>query len=111
MSVIVIIFVCIFFAFLVFALKELRLLKSALKTGISCLLALLIACFLYGLFNRFSFMHGSSPAGLESGIAYMFFVGVFLGPIVFIVGGLIGALISFLKRRKAQAKIIKRSND
>ncbi len=93
-------FACIFIAFSVFVLKETGYLKVFLKVGLICFLCLLVASFIYGLLNRFSFIHGSSPAGLDSAFAYAFLVGAFFGPIVFTVGGFCGVLFSYFKKRK-----------
>lgn len=96
--------VCIFIAFFIFALKEIGYLKLFLKVGAFCVLILLVLSFLYGLCNDFSFMHGSSSAGLDSAFAYMALLGFLAGPIVFAAGGLCGVLFSYLKRRKKNHK-------
>ncbi|GGY88401.1 hypothetical protein GCM10011613_36810 [Cellvibrio zantedeschiae] len=98
-------FACIFIAFLVFVLKETGYLKVAAKSGALCVLFLLVTSFIFGLFNRFSFMHGAAEAGLESAIAYMVLLGVIIGPFLFVIGGLCGAAIScFRKRGKGKSK-------
>jgi hypothetical protein len=74
--------------------------KAALIWGLSALSVFLAACFVYGLFNRFSFMHGASPAGLESGLAYLLVLGILIGPVVLIVGALAGAARVWWRKRK-----------
>jgi FtsH-binding integral membrane protein len=95
------IFVCIFIAFSVFALKETGYLKAFIKAGFICFFLLLVASFCYGLFNDFSFIHGSSPAGLESAFTCMMLMAFFVGPIVFIVAGLCGVLIAYLRKKRS----------
>ena len=74
--------------------------KTMLKWGVGTVLLLLVLCFIYGLFNRFSFIHGASPAGIDAALAYVTFIGFFLGPYVFLVGAIIGAVkVWWLKRR------------
>jgi hypothetical protein len=65
--------------------------KAALIWGLSALGIFLISCFVYGLFNRFSFIHGASPAGIASGFAYLLTFGVVIGPLIFVGGALTGA--------------------
>jgi hypothetical protein len=92
--------VCIFIVSFVLILKHLGYLVVALKTGASCVLLLLVGSFLYGLFNDFSFIHGSSRAGLESATTYTVLFGVYIGPFVFFIGGILGAIISYLRKTK-----------
>ncbi|WMW80067.1 hypothetical protein RF679_15645 [Undibacterium cyanobacteriorum] len=70
----------------------------AAKGAFGSLGFLMAACFIYGLFNRFSFLHGASPPGIESGFAYAMIAGFSVGPIVFIVGGLLTAAISHVRK-------------
>ena len=93
-------FVCIFIVSFVLILKRFGYLVVALKAGGVCVLLLLIASFLYGLFNDFSFMHGSSRAGLESATTYTVLFGVYIGPFVFFIGGIVGAIISYWRKTK-----------
>ena len=83
-------------------LKKSGYLAVAVKGALGSVGALLVAGFTYGLFNRFSFLHGASPPGIESGFAYALIVGVLAGPIVFIVGGLLTAAIAHLQKLKKQ---------
>jgi hypothetical protein len=91
-------------AFAVVMLKRRGYLAVAAKGAFGSFTALLIICFVYGLFNRFSFWHGAAPPGLESGIGYAIILGVTAGPVVFVVGGLASAAISrFRKSKKRNA--------
>jgi hypothetical protein len=76
-------------------------LSTAAKGAFASLFLLIVICFGFGLFNRFSFLHGSSPAGVESGFAYAF-IGFFLaGPVIFVMGGLLSVGASkFYKSKK-----------
>ena len=84
---------------LMLVLKRIRYLMFAAKSGAVCILVFLTACFIYGLFNRFSFIHGASPPGLDSALAYMFFGGIIAGPLIFIAGGICIALAVYYWKR------------
>lgn len=77
--------------------------KAALIWGLSALSMFLTACFVYGLFNRFSFIHGASPAGPESGVAYLLVLGILIGPVVLIIGALAGVARVWRRKRKQQS--------
>lgn len=83
-------------------LKKRGYLAVAAKGAFGSFAALLVASFTYGLFNRFSFLHGASPPGIESGFAYVLIVGVLAGPIAFVIGGLLTAAIVHLQKLKKQ---------
>ena len=74
--------------------------KGALKWGFSVLAVFLIGCFVYGLFNRFSFIHASSPPGVDSGLAYASVVGFLVGPFVLLTGALVGVVIVWWRKRR-----------
>jgi len=92
--------VCIFIASFVLILKHFGYLAVALKTGLGCVLLLLVLSFMYGLFNDFVFIHGASRAGLESATAYMVLLGFYIGPFVFFIGGICGAIVSYWRKTK-----------
>ncbi|PUA29264.1 MAG: hypothetical protein B0W54_01285 [Cellvibrio sp. 79] len=67
--------------------------RGALKWGFGILAVFLMACFIYGLFNRFSFIHASSPPGIDSGLAYAWVLGFLVGPFVLLAGALVGIVV------------------
>ena len=91
--------VCIFIVSFVLILKHFGYLIIALKSGLGCVLLLFALSFLYGLFNDFSFIHGASRAGLESATAYMVLLGFYIGPFIFFIGGICGAIISYWRKK------------
>ena len=56
--------------------------KAGLKAGLVALVLFLAVLFVYGLFNNFTFWHAFAHAGVQSGIAYMIYYGVFAGPVI-----------------------------
>ena len=56
--------------------------KAGLKAGLVAFVLFLAVLFVYGLFNNFTFWHAFAHAGLQSGIAYMIYYGVFAGPVI-----------------------------
>ena len=56
--------------------------KAGLKAGLVALVLFLAVLFVYGLFNNFTFWHAFAHAGMQSGIAYMIYYGVFAGPVI-----------------------------
>ena len=56
--------------------------KAGLKAGLVSLVLFLAVLFVYGLFNNFTFWHAFAHAGMQSGIAYMIYYGVFAGPVI-----------------------------
>ncbi len=74
-------------------------LQGALKWGFGAIVALLIGCFNYGLFNRFVFLHGAAPAGIESGLAYAMFFGMIGSPFALLIGALVGVATVWWRKR------------
>lgn len=72
--------------------------RAALKWGLGSLGLFLVGCFVYGLFNAFSFLHGSSPAGMESGFGYAMIFGAVIGPFVLLGGALAGAAAAWWRK-------------
>lgn len=100
MIFLIILVICILIASFVLILKHFGYLTVALKTGLICVLLLLALSFLYGLFNDFVFIHGASRAGLESATAYMVLLGFYVGPVLFFIGAICGAIISYWRKNK-----------
>lgn len=97
------IFLLLLFAAIIFAAVKLKgagYLAVAAKGAFGSLFVFLVGCFTYGLFNRFSFWHGASPPGVDSGIAYAVILGITVGPIVFVVGGAIAAALARMSRQR-----------
>ncbi len=59
--------------------------KIGLKYGLSAFALFLVALFIYGIFNNFTFWHAFAHAGVQSGVAHMIYYGVFAGPVVIII--------------------------
>ncbi len=76
-----------------------RYLRGALAWGFGVLAVFLAACFVYGLFNRFLFIHASSPPGVDAGLAYAGLLGFLVGPFVFLAGAIIGVIIVWRSKR------------
>lgn len=76
-------------------------LRGALKWGFGVLAVFLVACFIYGLFNRFLFIHASSPPGVDSGLAYAWLLGFLFGPFVLLAGALVGVVIVWWRKRRS----------
>ena len=76
-------------------------LRGALKWGFGVLAVFLVGCFIYGLFNRFSFIHGSAPPGLDSGFAYASVLGFLIGPFVLLAGAIIGVVVVWRSKRRS----------
>jgi hypothetical protein len=79
-----------------------KYIKTALLYGLGVYLAVLVACFIYGLFNSFDFWHAYSPAGISSGMAYVLTVGLTLGSFVFLIAAVIGIIWAAIKWEKSQ---------
>ena len=71
--------------------------KIALKRGLQAFALFLVALFVYGLFNNFTFWHAFAHAGAQSGIAHMIYYGVFAGPIIFLLTAFAAMYIANLK--------------
>ena len=78
-----------------------RFWRTALRWGVGSLAAFLVGCFVYGLFNRFSFWHGAAPAGMESGFAYAVLFGGLIGPFVLLGGALAGATAEWWRKHRS----------
>lgn len=76
-------------------------LRGALKWGFGVLAVFLVGCFIYGLFNRFSFIHGSSPPGIDSGFSYAWILGFIIGPFVLLAGAIIGVVVAWRNKRRS----------
>ena len=73
--------------------------KAILLWGLGAQVVFFIGCFVYGLFNRFVFIHAAAPAGIDSGLAYAGLVGVMASPFVIVGGALVGAARVWWRRR------------
>jgi len=58
---------------------------KSIKVGVLAFLAFVVACFIYGWFNNFTFWHAYADAGLNSSIAHAMYYGVFVGPVVLVL--------------------------
>lgn len=67
--------------------------KIGLKYGLTAFALFLVALFVYGLFNNFTFWHAFAHAGAQSGIAHMIYYGVFAGPFIFLIAALVSMMI------------------
>jgi len=54
----------------------------SIKLGFFAFIVFLLACFVYGWLNDFTFWHAQADAGLNSAIAHAIYYGVFAGPVI-----------------------------
>jgi hypothetical protein len=80
--------------------KNMNYWKAALIWGLGSFAILLAILFIYGLFNRFEFIHAATQPGIDAGVAYAFFGGLIIGPWIFLAGGAMGAARVWWRKRK-----------
>lgn len=85
--------------------KTIKYWPAILKWGFGAFTLFIAACFIYGLFNRFSFWHGAAPPGIESGLAYAMLLGIGFGLPVILSGAILGAVIVWRRKRRKNHQI------
>lgn len=83
-------------------LQRARYLAVALKGGLGAVLCFLLACFMYGFLEGFSFIHAYSPPGLEAALFSVYINAIYYGPGVFFVFSFITVVVTYTKRKKAR---------